>query len=362
MSGLLLKNLLQHRRRLFWLLQINGWVAYALMNFLQGFTYDRTAIYIVPSAVYALTGFVLSLIMRQIYLRVWNRPPMLMFTVAVITSLLFAVVFEASRALAYQNLYPNDWQIDAWWEVFRQYTLSLYVLLAWSALYFGIKYYRKVEQQRAQLLEATNTAQTAQLKMLRYQLNPHFLFNTLNAVSTLILADENDKANRMVVKLSQFLRRSLEMEPMQMVTLRDELQAIHEYLEVEQIRFGDRLKIDWEVDEAAYSARVPSLLLQPIIENAIKYAIAPTEAGGHIRIAVSLSGDALNISVRDDGPGLDPSSQQLATAAGTGLGLENIRARLQTLYGSRQSVRIDDVAAGGVQVNLQMPFQTLADN
>ncbi|MBU1189374.1 MAG: histidine kinase [Gammaproteobacteria bacterium] len=362
MSGMILRDLMQHRRRLFWLLQINGWVAYALMNFLQGFTYDRSPIYIVPSVVYALTGFFLTLIMRQIYLRIWNRPPLQMFTVAVITSLLFAVVFEASRALAYLNLYPSDWQINAWWEVFRQYTLSLYVLLAWSALYFGIKYYRKVEQQRAQLLEATTTAQTAQLKMLRYQLNPHFLFNTLNAVSTLILAGENDKANRMVVKLSHFLRRSLEMEPMQMVTLREELQAIHEYLEVEQIRFGDRLSIDWAVDAKAYSARVPSLLLQPIIENAIKYAIAPSEEGGHIRIAVSLDGDALNIAIRDDGPGLDATSQQLTTVSGTGLGLENIRARLQALYGNRQSVRIDDIAAGGVQVNLQMPYQTLAEN
>ncbi|MDA3934691.1 MAG: histidine kinase [Gammaproteobacteria bacterium] len=353
----MLKNLLQHRRRLFWLLQISGWAGYALMNFLQGLAYDRTPIYIIPSLVYALSGFCLTLVMRQIYLRIWNQPPLSMFTVAVLSSLLFAVVFEASRVLAYLNLYPSDWQIEAWWEVFRQYSLSLYVLLAWSALYFGIKYYRKVEQQRAQLLEATTAAQTAQLKMLRYQLNPHFLFNTLNAVSTLILAGQNDTANRMVVKLSHFLRRSLEMEPMQMVSLRDELQAIREYLEVEQIRFAERLSILWDVDEQAYSAQVPSLLLQPIIENAIKYAIAPSVDGGHIEIKVSLLDETLHIVVQDDGPGLDHQRNRPSEASGTGLGLENIRARLRALHGDMQSVIIEDAPEGGVRVSLQMPYE-----
>ncbi len=116
------------------------------------------------------------------------------------------------------------------------------------------------------------------------------------------------------------------------------------------------------IRDRAYAARIPSLLLQPIIENAIKYAIAPREDGGHIRIVVTLSDDCLNIIVRDNGPGLASTSQQVPKVSGTGLGLENIRSRLEALYGTRQSVSVNDISGGGgVQVHLQMPFQALAN-
>ncbi len=346
------------RTPLFWLLQIGGWTGYALMNFMQGLVHEKLLIYIFPSLVYAVSGFVLTLFLRQFYQWIWNRPPQQILLLAGIASLLIGVIFEASRVLAYINLYPSDWQLNAWWHAFKEFTLSWYVMLTWSGLYFGIKYYRKVQQQRQQLLEATSMAHEAQLKMLRYQLNPHFLFNTLNAISTLVLAGEMQIANKMVTKLSRFLRHTLEMEPMQKLPLKQELEALQQYLAIEQLRLGKRLKIDWEIEDAAKPALVPCMLLQPLIENAIKYAIAPSEAGGEVRISAEVT-DAgqLRLCVADDGPGIDRSAISSQPQPGIGVGLTNTRGRLQVLYGDQQSFEVINQEPAGVRVCLKIPYE-----
>ena len=155
------------------------------------------------------------------------------------------------------------------------YALSyIYVVLAWVGLYLGIKYYGQLQDETQRALAARTMAHQAQLKMLRYQLNPHFLFNTLNAISTLILDRDNATANRMVHGLSSFLRHSLDNDPMQRVTLRQELDALTLYLDIEKIRFAERLRIETDIDEDCWRALLPSLLLQPLVENAIKYAVA----------------------------------------------------------------------------------------
>ena len=155
------------------------------------------------------------------------------------------------------------------------YALSyIYVVLAWVGLYLGIKYYGQLQDETRRALAARTMAHQAQLKMLRYQLNPHFLFNTLNAISTLILDRDNATANRMVQGLSAFLRHSLDNDPMQRVTLRQELDALTLYLGIEKIRFAERLRVETDIDEDCWRALLPSLLLQPLVENAIKYAVA----------------------------------------------------------------------------------------
>ena len=157
-------------------------------------------------------------------------------------------------------------------------------MLCWSALYFGIKYYESLQQQREAALKAAALAQEAQLKMLRYQLNPHFLFNTLNAISTLILDNQNRTANHAVTRLSEFLRYTLDQDPMKKVTLRQELEALELYLGTERLRFGERLRLEYAIEDASLEALVPSLLLQPLLENSLKYAISTREQGGLIRI------------------------------------------------------------------------------
>ncbi len=349
---------LTKRVPLFWLLQISGWTGYAMMNYLQGLIHERELIYIYPSVAYAISGFVLTLFLRQFYQWIWNRPPLQIMLLAALASLFIGVIFEASRVLAFINLYPHDWQLKAWWHAFKEFTLSWYVMLTWSGLYFGIKYYRKVQQQRQQLLEATSMAHEAQLKMLRYQLNPHFLFNTLNAISTLVLAGEIQIANKMVTRLSRFLRHTLEMEPMQKLPLNHELEALQQYLAIEQLRLGDRLRIRWEIEDAAKPALVPSMLLQPLIENAIKYAVAPRESGGEVVISAELADqDKLRVCIVDDGPGIDKDNMTTQPQPGFGVGLTNTRRRLRVLYGEQQSFEVGNREQGGVQVCLKIPYE-----
>src|SRR5207342_1219369 len=201
-------------------------------------------------------------------------------------------------------------------EFFSNALAWTYLLLCWTGLYFGIKYYESLQLQREATLRAATLAQEAQLKMLRYQLNPHFLFNTLNAISTLILDGENRTANQAVMRLSEFLRYTLDQDPMKKVTLRQELDALNLYLGIEKLRFGDRLRLEFDVDERAESALVPSLLLQPLVENAMKYAIAPREQGGAVTVIAGIEGGGLRLAVVDDGPGLPPA---VANANGRGV-------------------------------------------
>ena len=189
-------------------------------------------------------------------------------------------------------------------------------------------------------------------KMLRYQLNPHFLFNTLNAISTLILDNENRTANLTVMRLSEFLRYTLDQDPMKKVTLRKEIEATNLYLTTEKLRFGDRLKLEYAVEDAALDALVPSLLLQPLIENAVKYAVSPSEKGGAIRIEGRARGSMLELAVADDGPGL----KDAAPGSGRGVGLRNTRERLAVLYDDRHRfVTIDNKP--GLRIELALPLE-----
>jgi two-component system LytT family sensor kinase len=213
-----------------------------------------------------------------------------------------------------------------------------------------------LQQQTRRALAATAMAHQAQLKMLRYQLNPHFLFNTLNAISTLILDRNNPIANQMVQGLSAFLRHSLDSDPMQRVTLKQELDALNLYLGIEKMRFAERLTVETRIAADCWSALLPSLLLQPLVENAIKHAIARMIEGGKLTIAAEHRDDRLVLCVADNGPG-HPDLKN-TNGGGNGIGLKNTRERLQVLYGDAQSVDVRAGDGGGVQVTLSIPFES----
>ena len=206
--------------------------------------------------------------------------------------------------------------------------------------------------------QAESAAKEAQLKLLRYQLNPHFLFNTLNAISSLVNSKEPRRANDMIVQLSHFLRYSLDNGGVTEVPLSKEIEAVNLYLKIEQARFEDRLKVIFDISEEAKTSLVPSLLLQPLIENAIKYAIARSEAGGVIRVAASIDGGNLAISVADSGA--DDEAVTVVASQGAGVGLTNIRQRLKTLYGDESLLDIDSADLGGLQANLMLPLRLAA--
>jgi two-component system, LytTR family, sensor kinase len=198
-------------------------------------------------------------------------------------------------------------------------------------------------------------ASSAQLAMLRYQLNPHFLFNTLNSISTLVLLKQTERANAMLSRLSSFLRYTLVYEPTAQVTLAQEVETLKLYLDIEKMRFEERLRTSFDIDPAAAGVRLPSLLLQPLVENAVKYAVTPQEDGADISLEARLIGDRVRIVVSDSGQGLNGNLS--STTSSTGVGLANIRDRLAQAYGDQQMMEYGSKPDGGFAVTIELPFR-----
>ena len=352
---LTLDNLRTNRNVLFWSLHTAGWTAYAVSQYFGAllYEYEKPASYGELFLIAAVAGFVLSMPMRYIYRRLWGRPPRVYLFGVLTTCYLTGLALRAVINLADVYLVEPDYQFKTPFELFEGALSAMYLLLCWSALYFGIKYYEMQQKQQAAALKAAALAQEAQLKMLRYQLNPHFLFNTLNAISTLILDNQNRTANHAVTRLSEFLRYTLDQDPVKKVTLRQEIEALDLYLGTERLRFGERLRLEYAVEGPALEALIPSLLLQPLLENALKYAVSPREQGGSIRIEGRARGAMLEISVIDDGPGLRdgaPSGER------RGVGLRNTRERLAVLYGDNYRFAVLN-SHPGLRIDMALPLE-----
>jgi LytS/YehU family sensor histidine kinase len=236
--------------------------------------------------------------------------------------------------------------------------LTFSLLAAWAALYYSINYYLLLEEQSDRLLRLEHQASSAQLAMLRYQLNPHFLFNTLNSISTLVLLKQTERANAMLSRLSSFLRYTLVNEPTGSVTVSQEVETLKLYLEIEKMRFEDRMRPSFDIDPAVSRARLPSLLLQPLVENAIKYAVTPQEEGADIEVVARRSGDRVLITVSDTGPGAE--DHWVKAQESTGVGLANIRDRLAQAYGADHRFETVSNIKGGFRVTIEIPYQVEA--
>jgi hypothetical protein len=274
-----------------------------------------------------------------------------------------ALVFDFNEVptVSLQSKYSQVWTDFGGW-----YFTSLLILLCWSALYHGIKYALLFQTerneatgmaQRSKLLsmQASEIAKEAQLQMLLYQLNPHFMFNTLNAIYALIKLGEQDQAKGMVAKLGKFLRYSLDSKPNQLVSLSQEIEALNLYLDIEKTRFGHRLLVNVDVEPSASLCLVPSLLLQPLVENAIKHAIAEQENGGEIMVEAVVTKQNLVLSISDNGPGVALVNGKLMGSGG--IGLANSQQRLKTLYGEQQSFILENVAPQGLRIVMRLPYQ-----
>ncbi len=228
------------------------------------------------------------------------------------------------------------------------------VLFYW--IIFGISqavdYYHRYRERELRASQLQAQLAQAQLQLLKMQLHPHFLFNTLNAISALVHQDV-ELADRMIARLGELLRATLENANLQEVPLRQELEFIQPYLEIEQARLGPRLQVRFAVDAAAMDSLVPNMILQPLVENAIRHGIAPRAEPGTIEISAQRDNGTLRLTVRDDGPGIGgprPSESP------SGLGLANTRARLRQLYGPDHGLELADAARGGFEVLLTLPF------
>ena len=224
---------------------------------------------------------------------------------------------------------------------------SLIVLGAHALLYYDD--FRTSELQQSSL--KTQLAQ-AQLRALKMQVHPHFLFNTLHSISSLVLEDP-PKANSMIARLGDFLRLTLNHADRELVTLKEETEFLRCYLDIEQVRFGDRLTVAFELEPQTLSAQVPHLILQPVVENAIQHAIAPRAAQGQINIEAKRRNSLLRVEISDNGPGMDSNTISPAKKC---VGLTNVRTRLQQVYGPDFRFELRNGGNGGLTVVLEIPF------
>ena len=321
---------------------------------LGALAHEKPEAYFAVIVASAVSGFLATLMLRSLYQKLWSKSVAVLGTATLVTCYVVAFFWQWLRNVLYYDWVKNDWQPEHLMDYVGGVMGSFYIMLCWSGLYFGIKYYQQLQEQTEQTLKAVAAAHQAQLKMLRYQLNPHFLFNTLNAISTLILDGSNKTANQAVTRLSDFLRYTLDNDPMSRVTLGSELDALDLYLEIEKVRFGDRLIIEKDIDDRAAKALVPSLILQPLIENAIKYAISPMEEGGTLRISARVQQGTLILQLSDTGPGLGNGNNGQKSS---GVGLKNTRERLQQLYGDAQAFALAPNEPTGLTITINIPFE-----
>jgi len=275
------------------------------------------------------------------------------------TAFVFSLICEAANLITRAALFPFGGRVMAtvnWWSyVQRQYLMQLDWMLAtyFSLVGLGhaIAYWYAAEERALNAERLQTRLAEAQLQALQRQLQPHFLFNTLHTISSLMRSDV-EAADVMIDRLSDLLRMSLRSNT-QEVSVKQEIEILQSYLAIEQTRFRDRLSVAIDVDPAALDARVPHLLLQPLVENAVRHGIAPRSRPGRISIRAVRNGGQLRIDVRDSGDGLPPDR---LVAMNDGVGLGNTRARLAHLYGAAHSFSFANLAAGGFEVTVVIPF------
>jgi signal transduction histidine kinase len=337
---------------LFWLLQLSGWLAFAVLMVAWGLAYWTLRETLLNKAVLVGTGFGLTLAFPGALRRLGSAPPVaaalgvgaLAFGSAALWAEVYGVFLEA-RAVGRLRLVPLP---------IGTVVLYGFVLLAWSLLYLGIHASLALKAEQARAVRAEALAHEAQLRALRSQLEPHFLFNTLNAISTLVAAEETNRALEMIGSLGEFLRTTLDNLEAPEVSLAEELDLTRQYLAIQKARFGDRIRVEIDAAQGVLSGKVPTLILQPLVENALKHGVLPREEGGSVLIAARLVGGHLEISVVDDGLGLKDGDLR------KGLGLSNTEARLRELYGAAAALSLERGREGGLAATLRIPLSRAA--
>lgn len=305
-----------------------------------------------------------------VFSSIWNASQTIRIPICLAAVAVVSAAWNIGRMILFILLTDEK---EIWADFGGWYFGSIFVFLCWTALYHGIQYYQllqsehlmkldaeaKGSEEKVKRLIAESDAKDAQLKMLRYQLNPHFLFNTLNAINSLVGIEEPKRAQKMIVQLSQFLRYSLDNNPEMKIPLDREIEALKLYLEIEKTRFAERLKLDFKIDNDTKTALIPSLLLQPLIENSMKYAIAKSEHGGEIRLRAHIYAQLLVLELSDTGTGARLQRSKMQSGTGRGIGLRNTVDRLKAFYGADFSFDLVPSSSGGLKTVIHIPYETL---
>lgn len=344
------------KNRAFWNLHSAGWGGAALVRSASTIANGQPFSALVPVLISAVTGFSVSLILSVVFRNVIDRRPILTWGVTGVSVILATLIYAYIDVWVLQTIREGADETPFAQLMVGAIFINGVLLVAWSALYYAINYFVRAEEQADQLLRLEAAATSAQLTMLRYQLNPHFLFNTLNSISTLVLLKQTEQANAMLSRLSSFLRFTLVNETTAKVSLASEVETLKLYLDIEKMRFEDRLRTEFDIEDGVKDALVPSLLLQPLVENAIKYAVTPQEEGADIAINARRIGERVRIIVSDSGPGLQGSIPDPKLS--TGVGMANTRERLLQAYGDEQRFDSYTRSGGGFEVVIEFPYQT----
>jgi hypothetical protein len=341
------------------------WLLYYVLNTLRSLAlkhpdvFDLMARRAVAASVGCVITFLVYLALRPLASASLARKG----TVAALLCLPASIAFASFNYTVFYLMKPMpEEEMEPVWRGMGQVEMAIrsvadsaftwyFVFAAWAALYVALSTQRQLRaaDQRAGAL--AREAQEAQLRALRYQINPHFLFNTLNSLSSLILSQKTDVAERMLMNLSTFFRATLSADPTADVSLEEEIKLQRLYLDIEQIRFPSRLAVEVDVPDALLSARVPVLILQPIVENAVKYGVARSRKPVTLRISAHEEAGRLHIKVKDDGEGGAADDAD----AGTGVGLRNVCERLTARYGTRAGCLHGPDPDGGFTVHLFLP-------
>jgi two-component system LytT family sensor kinase len=241
--------------------------------------------------------------------------------------------------------------LSFWQEIADISVTHYFFLIAWGSLYVAIGYAREVREAERKTSRFAQAAQDAELRSLRYQVNPHFLFNTLNSLSSLVMTGKPKEAEAMIQNLSNFYRTSLSSDPLEDVTLADEVELQRLYLEIESVRYPKRLRVKIDIPSTLMGQHVPALILQPLVENAIKYGVSRTTRPVQLTIRAKAERDILILSVIDDGEVVEPDH-----VGGNGIGLANVRDRLEARYKSAARLDTQAIAGGGFVANLSLPL------
>jgi two-component system LytT family sensor kinase len=344
---------------LFWSLQLAGWVGFGLVMLGYELLWLSPKNAIIGDVASVATGIGLTTGYR--YLHRWGRRHALSPIAVIAVGVAFAVAGSPTWWLT-QRLISGPltgkplpgWHPYLLWSGFNAevFLFYIFILITWLLLYTGINGWISFELERRRADRAVATAQFARLQALQSQLEPHFLFNTLNGISALVAEGRNEAATAMIARLSDFLRLTMQTSGTPEITLGQELAFVRQYLDIQQLRFGDRLGFEFSVASEALEAVVPTLILQPLVENAVRHGILPRASGGRVTVSARTANGSLLLNVDDDGPGMRRS-----TSPSTGLGLSNTVTRLSEIYGGRAELTLGRSKAGGVGVAIRIPLR-----
>ena len=324
----------------FWHFQVAGWMAYGLAMTIGSIAYFDSFLHALRyKFTMVAVGFPITVALRYLYRsKGFNALPVIMTAVLAIfcsflASLLMSVVFN------WIQIQWFDKEPGSFYSLFKGSMERSFLFISWSALYMGIRYWMDLQNQKAKAINAQALAHQAQLQMLRYQLNPHFLFNALNTINALIPKD-SAKAEQVTNELSEFLRYTLTSHGREWVTLREETAAIANFLHIQKIRFEDKLEVRFTIDDAVADFPIPAFLIHPLVENAVKYGMQSDPPPLQIEVQAKPTKTGVTIKVVNSGTWAPEPHPLTPNDKGTGLGLKNIRSRLELYFPNRHRFQI----------------------